>query len=276
MLEEAVRDARGHAPALLPDAMNLFARANQGLGRYAIAEEWYRRAIAGYEAMDGRDPRIAVALANLLSLHVEQGRPAPGRRIAERLERWTAEQLPVTPDDCRHFLSTLAGFRVLTGEEDRAEKTLLRALAIPGGKDLALEAAILNDLGSLSAQTGRSAKATAYFIEAIDRLERGLGREHPSQVQVLQNLSMSYQGEHRLSEALAASRRALSLAERTLPEAHPLYREVMLGQAELLRKCGQKREAKQMEARARDIRVEGAGEGPPPLVDVTELRARRH
>lgn len=154
-----------------------------------------------------------------------------------------------------------------------AEQILQRALAIPGGTDLTQEAAVLNDLARLSIRAGRNERATDYLIQALDRLGRGLGREHPSQVSVLQNLALAYSRQHRLREALETSRRALSLVDRRLPEAHPLHEAVLLGYAELLRQSGQKSEAKRMEARARNVHAVAA-DSSRHIVDVTELKTR--
>lgn len=275
LLEQAIEDTRLQDPELTPAAMNLLARANQGLGRYPNAEEWYRRAIGAYEKADRLDPRIAVVLANQLSLYVEQGHAGPGRLVADRLERLPPGQLPALPDHRRHVLSILAAFRLAIGEDQLAAATLERALAIPGGTDAAQEAVILNDLGSLAAQAGRLDEATAYLTRALETLERGVGPDHPLVVQVLQNLAVSYYQGHQSRDALTTYDRALSLVERRFPETHPLQITIRLAYAKVLRKCGQKSEAKRLETEARRIRVEPAGDRSPHLVDVTELRARR-
>jgi CHAT domain-containing protein len=78
----------------------------------------------------------------------------------------------------------------------------------------------LNNLGALDLSLGNAAEARAAFAEALDLLERSVGKDHPSLILPLNNLGCAEQAAGDPGKARENLRRAADLQAKYLPKVH--------------------------------------------------------
>jgi CHAT domain-containing protein/tetratricopeptide (TPR) repeat protein len=78
----------------------------------------------------------------------------------------------------------------------------------------------LNNLGALDLSLGNAAEARAAFAEALDLLEKSVGKDHPSLILPLNNLGCAEQAAGDLRKASESLHRAAALQAKYLPRVH--------------------------------------------------------
>ena len=90
---------------------------------------------------------------------------------------------------------------------------------------------------------------------------------------MLNNLAQIYRFEERYADAEKAYLRAIGIWEQSVGKAHPDLAGCLLNYAELLRKVHRKKEAAEVEARAKQVEVaHGKNYSATALVDWHELQ----
>ena len=157
--------------------------------RYDEAETYYRRAAAIARSVSGADNTLlALSLNNLTALYVDLRQYSRAERTG--LSSVAAELQSARPGD--PWLPTL-----------------------------------FNTLGALANVRRRYADAEHWYNNALAICEK-LGPLSVETMQALDNLSALYWETGRISKALAASERALAIAEETLAPQHPVRARLLL------------------------------------------------
>jgi len=188
-------------------------------GRHKDAESMYKRALAGYEKVWGREhPSTLVAVNNLGNLYTDQGRHKDAemmynRALAGKENAWGPEHTST--------LNTVNNLGLLYANQGRhqdAEMMYNRALA---GYEKALAPDhtstldIANNLGLLYAAQGRHKDAEMMYNRALAGFEKTLGPEHASTLNAVNNLGDLYKSQGRLKDAAMMYNREMAGKEIT-------------------------------------------------------------
>jgi tetratricopeptide (TPR) repeat protein len=163
-------------------ALNNLGLVYKEQGKYADAEELYRRALAIYERTIGAaHPNAANALHNLANVYVAQGKYADAEGLYKR---------------------------VLAIDE----KTL--------GPSHLYVAATLHTLAGVYDEQGKYAEAEGLYKRALAIREKALGPSHLDVAQTLDNLALLYREQSRYTDAEGLHKRALAIREKALGKEH--------------------------------------------------------
>lgn len=117
------------------------------------------------------------------------------------------------------------------GQPMEAEAVLREAARMVDSNALPLEwATLMNNLGILLAEQGKSAEASCAFVAALDRARTTMGADHPRTIMLLGNFGAALRRTGDEAGGLSALREALAAADRVLgsdsPEAQLLRAEI--------------------------------------------------
>jgi tetratricopeptide (TPR) repeat protein len=200
------------------------AIALRAAGRFALAEKACRRALAAYEAGEGRrHPDVANALVEL-GLILEAGdRPQEAARCHRRalviLGRRTGDEDLVRL--ALHARIALAGLDRARVAFEAADRGYQRALAdarrrLPRRDPLI--ASLLNNLGVLRKAQGRYAEALAYYRRALPLIAR---RDRAGLATLEHNLGGIEHARGQYARAEPHARRSIELRTAALGAGHP-------------------------------------------------------
>ena len=130
---------------------------------------------------------------------------------------------------------------------------------------------VLNNLGAVYAESGRSSEALASYQRALEIGERRVGPDHPELIILLANTGAAHYFAAGPERAEPYYRRALDIGERRLGPQHSLVGKVMLYYAAVLKRMDRKAEAKQYQRRAKAIL--SASETTPPGSHTVEFNS---
>ncbi len=256
-LQEAER-ARPSAASReqVAESLRRLAFLNYVQGRYAEAEDYYRRVLAAVEALSRPDPLETVAaLDDLAEAESMQGKQeqveSHGERALGLLEKVRGPSHP----ELIPRLRSLALLHSARGRYEKAEESYGRALAIArksGDGDLR-EAEILSDLALLHQTQGRHKDAEPLHLRSLALREKNLG-EGPELADPLDNLALFYEARERYADAEALFKRSLAIQERAYGTKDRRLAPTLESYAELLRRAGRTEEGKALRARVEALR----------------------
>lgn len=210
-----------------PDIAN--ALRNLGLayktqGRYADAEQSYRRSLAMTETIHGPDHEdIAIVTNNLAELYRELGRYAEAEPLYKRSLVIREKTKGVDDLFVATALSNLALLYDLQGRDTEAEASFKRAIQIRervlSADDPSLEPP-LHGLAHHYVKLRRYGEAEPLYLRARVIVEKAYGPDHPDVRVVLGNLAELYRAQHRYAEAEPLFLRAMTIAEATYGPNH--------------------------------------------------------
>ncbi len=194
-------------------------------GRYKIAEPYFDRAIAIWEALYGpNDPEVANGLQNLAVLLTHMGQYAKAESLFQRALRIGEMKSGPNSLDITNTLNNFAALYDDLGQFSKSEALHLRVLRICesqlGNDDLKV-ALTLNNLGLLYLQMGAYAKAETFIQRALRIWESKLGPDNPKVATVLGNLASLYDDTGRFAKANPLHLRSLKIREAKLDPDHP-------------------------------------------------------
>jgi tetratricopeptide (TPR) repeat protein len=205
-------------------ALSNLGLAYKAQGRFAEAEQGYRRSLAMREKVSGPDHEsIAIVTNNLAELYRDLGRyaeaePLYKRSLVVREKTKGADDLFVTT-----ALNNLALLYDLQGRDAEAEASFKRVIQI---RERALSADSPNLGGSLHGlahhyvKLRRYAEAEPLYLRARAIAEKAYGPDHREVGLVLGNLAELYRAQRRYTDAEPLFLRAMTIAETTLGPSH--------------------------------------------------------
>lgn len=177
-------------------ALNNLAGTHRLMGRYEQAGREFAACLELYAGTVGREHILyASGLNNLSLLCLDQG----DLTQAAALQTQAAEVLTRLPDHQDELASCLCNLGALyqqSGQPDRAERCLLRAVDLfegPLGTDTPHYHAALNALGIVCYTSGRYAGAVQWFSVAAEAARKLYGCDHPEVQAAMAHLELAKQ-----------------------------------------------------------------------------------
>lgn len=201
------------------------ALAYAAVGKYAEAEQHYKKALAIDETLFGPGNRKLVRIINNLAIvNMRQGKHAEAEELYQWARAILTKELGDAHVDVGFNLDNLGLIYHDQGRYAEAEAAHKRGLAIMEtalGPDAPDVAQGLNNLAVLYQAQGRYGEAEALQKRALAIKEKRAGRNKPTVAASLDNLANLYEAQGRYADAEALSKRALAIYEKSLGKEHP-------------------------------------------------------
>jgi len=138
---------------------------------------------------------------------------------------------------------------------------------------LGVRLSLLDSLGNLYCAEGDLSRCGEAYQSALDLVLSTAGPLNPDTAEIYRTLGKLRIREKRLDAAALCYEKTMEIAEKALPQSHPLYATYLSEYAALLRKLKRKDQSKQLELRARMIREQNPSQRlAGATVDVDELQ----
>jgi len=274
MVSDADRRQAGAAP--LPLALHDYGVVSGDLSLYADAERALRRAIRLLEMAPPRDDSvIPVFRLRLAEVYLDAGRLKEAAALLVQL-RGTWERTQPGSVELAVVLDNLAWIELLRNNPAAAEPLLQQSIRI-------LEARtglapwrlgnILNDYSSMLFTLKRYEEAASYAERAQTLFDREGVTPDTTVINTWVLLGAAYAYTGRLQEAEVYVRRSLSAAPAVFGEDSGRTGRLMTVAAAILRRCGQKTEAKSIRKKGDQMIAKADRENPGRFtIDVNALR----
>lgn len=224
-------------------------------GRFQAAKKYFAQAVREAE---GSAPDLAAELSNLAQAQVALGELV----LASETIRQAIDHLPKSAQ----LWNQLGQILILRKQYREAEEVQRKALTLAGPGQPAIAAVIYSDLSLIHKEAGRNTEALESLESAQALLPSGQAR-----ARVLSNLGMLWWGLGRKTEAASHFSRALHEMEQAVGLHHPDVGRILEQYSTVLSKSGQKQVAREMAARAEEIRSAAM----TVTVDWRDLRTRQ-
>lgn len=250
--------------------------AYEKLGRYGEAEATLGKALQIYKDLGLTESlNYARALNNMANVYLNQKRYAKAEETFKNALALYRTHFSEVELDIALVLNNLGLTRLMTGDNIQAERYFRDSLDLQRKlKDETNRMAVtLNNLALVCKKERRFEEAARIYAQAIEVWRASSGPAHPEVAVGLENLASLESAMGQDANAETHYQEALSILDATMPPEHPNRTAAMTGYAELLAKIGRKREAKQLQARARSLRTQHDHENFQDLtVDVRRLQ----
>jgi tetratricopeptide (TPR) repeat protein len=252
-------------------ALNNLAMVFEAQGKYADAEELFKRALAIYEKARGASqPIVANTLNNLAAVYDEQGKYADAEGLYKRTLAIREKTLGKNHPDLADTLGNLAIVYMEQGKYADAEGLFKRALAIFEkvlGQGHPRVATTLNNLAAVYRQVGKYADAEAQYKRALAIREKALGKDHPDVASTLNNLAIVYREQAKYADTEALYKRALAIKEKALGKDHPDVALTLNNLAAVYHDQGKYADAEELHNRALSIYEKTLGSDHPDVAN---------
>ena len=274
-----VTGAQAQSPAEVTEGPALLQRGRelQGSGHHQDSLRLFEKALRKAEGMGPLSESIALEWVG--SAYFELGRLAESERALVRCLELRNRFLGAGNErDHNHarILTSLGGVELVLGRYKQAEGRFDMAISIwrsiPGSARTGAFAANLNNIGMLYFAQGRYSDAARRLREAVALMQNSVPADDPRLAKARYNLAgvLSRLGLH--AEADMFSSQALTGFSGKLDQEPLVAAELLTIRGSVLRKAKRGREAKAVEARARDfLRKAGAHH----RVDVSAFAPRK-
>jgi CHAT domain-containing protein/tetratricopeptide (TPR) repeat protein len=271
-LEAAARVRFGEVHPNYGNALYNLGLVYAAQGKYAQAEEAYKRALAIRENALGKDhPDVADTLDNLAIVYEALGKYADAEGLSKRalaIREKTAGQNPLP---LARNLNNLATVYEAQGKYIDAEKLYKRALTIKEkalGADKPTVAATLDNLALVYEEQGRYADAEVLSKRALAIYEKALGKDNLDVADNLNNLALVYQAQGKYIDAEGLHKRALAIKEKAIGADHPNFAATLTNLASVYEEQDKDADAEQLYKSAVSIYEKALGPDHPTVADV--------
>jgi CHAT domain-containing protein/tetratricopeptide (TPR) repeat protein len=246
-------------------------------GKYAEAEDAYRRALPILEKAVGKNHEdVTSTLNRLAGVCDEEGKYGEAEALYGRLlaivEKARGPSHPAVGDVTNNF----AGLYFHQGKYDDAEKLFRRSLTIyekargPNSPDVA---DVLNNLAAVYESQNRFSEAEGSYRRALAIFEKSPDKDHPSLASALDNLGVLYFRLDKYADAEGLHQRALAIREKSLGKEHPDVATALLHLGIVAKEQGKYAEAEGSYRRALAIKENALGVNHPDVAEILERLA---
>ncbi len=270
--EIALRDSGARSgETSLPELLRLHALASVNAGDRVAARAALDRALRLTPAADGEAPSALDAVPLLLTLARIEEADAHWTAAATRVSR--AIDLIVTDRGPEHALlvTPLINLGVIherAGRPDLAVPVLerARAIAADAGVDAHTIVQLQNALAEAYRALGHHDRAEPLYRDALARIDRDRGGDHPEAAVILNNLALIRMGAGRHDEAEALLQRAVEIVDARAGNTAAALCTPLANLAHALLRQGQLARALPLAERALTIGEHTRGAGDPDTV----------
>lgn len=228
------------------------------LGRYADAENTLQKALRTWKALGLVETDSYVrTVNNLANVFLNQERYAKAEEAFKEALAFFRRGSTENVADVALVLSNLGLTHTWQHHFGEAERLLQESLEVQRTNHLSKHVAFtLNNLAFTYKLQGRLEDAARLYVQAVEAWESNVSSGRPEVAVGLHNLAMVESALGQNSEAERHFKQALAIVDATLPPEHPTRTAILSGYADLLKRLGRKREAKQFQALARSMRAQ--------------------
>lgn len=230
--------ALGLLSALLAQTPDAQGQAEFQAGHFRSAKKLFQQSV---RSQSGTPQEQAAALANLAQAQLALGELAPAGDSLRRA-------IQLVPQSSRLW-NQLGQVQFLNRRLEEAEAAQSKALLLSEKNEPKVAATVLSDLALIYEEKGKGQKAMDSLQRAASLLDPGQAR-----ARVLANLGLLRWKFGPKTDAPLYLEKALLEMEASAGKHHPDVGRILEDYAQVLAKTGQKQSAKQMAARAREIR----------------------
>jgi tetratricopeptide (TPR) repeat protein len=248
------------------------------LGRFVESERAYVRALSILEEDAGEGFLLAQVLEGLALVQLHSGSYARAERLMQRAVAMGGKARGSDHPDVAGMLANLASAQMMLRKDSEAQALFERALALfeAGASQYQQErAGIMANLGFLAFWRSDISAANAYLERSVTAHEAVVGRHHPQMIRPLLNLARVRLELKHTKDAEGPVFQAMTIAEGSFGGNHLSLYEVCVTYAAVLRETGRKKEARQMEARAKAILATNRADVEHLTVDISGLYSRK-
>jgi CHAT domain-containing protein/tetratricopeptide (TPR) repeat protein len=255
-------------------ALKALGIAYQEQGKYAEAEDVYRRALATLEKTLGKNHEdVALTLTRLASVCDEEGKYGEAEALYGRaLAIYEKVRGPGHPD-VANAINNFAALYFHQGKYDEAEKLFRRSLTIyekargPNSPDVA---DVLNNLAAVHEDQGRYGEAEGSYKRALAIFEKTRDKNDPTVAAALDNLGVLYWRLGKYGEAEGLHQRALAINENALGKEHRDVATALYHLGNVYKELGKYAEAEGFYRRALAIHENALGADHPVMAEMLE------
>jgi len=183
-------------------------------GNWKEAEEYYARALKGYERFNGvEDQSTLAAMGNLAVIFEKQGKLDEALALYLRELKGYESRFGLEHPDALHTMNNLGGLYTQQNKLLQAEAILTSCLAgckkAPDIEKPFVLVCSLN-LATVYKKQGKLAEAEKAFNEVLQEQEKTLGNKHPGLLATVNNLGNLFEAQGQLNKAEAMLKRALA------------------------------------------------------------------
>ncbi|HEX8702001.1 MAG TPA: tetratricopeptide repeat protein [Myxococcaceae bacterium] len=216
------------------DALFKRSAAKAAQGRSDEALELGHRALALREkALGPEHPEVGLGLAELAEVRWYRREFEEAERLALRsidiLERALGPDHPGLISALNTLATTRLDLRWKPADTLPLLERAMRLMQASGGADSSDSAVLANNIATAMARAGRVPEAVRLLTEAISRLERKLGPEHPTLVVIVYSLADALRMQGRLAEALPHYEHAATLQIAIKEDRQGMWGATLLG-----------------------------------------------
>lgn len=282
----STENTRGQNSAGYIANLNSKAKLLQQQSRYTEAEKIFDRALVlGKQRFGETSLQYAILLNNKAVMHQAMGRF--DESIAEMRESVEVAQKALKETniikgkksfESRQFLSNLANVYQSAGKFTEAEKVYLDIKDIYekrfglGQKNNPEYANVLNQLGILYIQMGKTDQVETLLKTSSDVYKKKFTEQHPSFAKATADLGNFYRMQGRNAEAETLLNKALSIRESTLGVNHPDYVRSQEDMAILFWKTGRLDKAYMMYRDVMDKTIDFINQYFPPMSEAEKTK----
>ena len=247
----------------------------QTQGDYAAAERAYQRGMRLVQKEGKAGEPDLLLLLNLATLYLEtRQHPVQADTLGRRaLKQAIGFYGPASPELAK-FLYILGSVRQRQSDRKGARRYFQEALDLAGDRPdgKLLQGYVRASLGILSASGGQWIDARESLIQSIAPIETYFGTSHPVAISAHLNLARVYAHLKQWPLANASLARAREITEARLGPDHRLMAEILATSASVLQKTGLRREARDLERRAKSIAAaQPKNSALQPSIDFVDL-----
>lgn len=272
---EIRRELLGDANPLVASSQEGLARLRKAQARFDEAESLLRASLEIREAaFSDQHPEVALGLNNLADLLILRGEYTEAETRLRRAQAIYETAFGPDHPGVATCLDNLAVLARLQGRPGEAAALLERSLNLRRARqDEDGAATVLNNLGALYEDQGRLAEGLLAHRQALETLERIVGRRHPRYAIGLQNLASIYESQQRLPQAEALYREALESLEAVAGRNHPDVASILSNLGGVVLSQGRLLEAQTLFERLLAIREETLGPEHPDVASALDALA---
>lgn len=246
------------------------------LGRYAVAEGYFRKWVEVRERVYGGESReVAGGWNEVGKMLLEQGMHNQAAPVIQSALLLRQKLLGTEHPDVAQSLNSQAHLLDQQGKYDQAESLYRRELEmrkkLQGAEHLDV-AKSLSNLSTALIHQGKYAQAEALSQQALDLSQKQLGSEHLLVAQLKNELAISLQSQGKYAQAEPLYQDALQIQEKLLGPEHPDIAQVLNNLALLLERQHRSSQAEPMFRRGLAMRQHLLGsENPASAIALNNL-----